>query len=375
MRDERTPNARVTRSGMRGQIGDFLRRAAPALLPIGLLLLTACGGEHPRDTLNPAGDSAEVSAWFFWLYMILDTVIFAIVAMFFVAAIVKFRRKPGDDTLPPQSHGNMKLELMWTVIPTFIIIGLSIITVGGVFKLDGRPALEQRQVQVDVIGKQWWWEYDYTQHGFSTANEMHVEEGTAVSLQLASADVIHAFWVPRVSGKRDATPGRVYPLRFTPKLLNDIGEDPTKVKEFVGQCAELCGASHARMGIKLFVHPKTGPNSYDNWVTSMKKAAAEPTTDVQEKGKKLFGEKGCVACHNIKGHYDFRSPRSRTTGPDLTHVGSRSTIAANTLPTNVDNLAKWIKNPQAIKEAALMTNLGLNDEDSKAIAEYLMNLK
>jgi cytochrome c oxidase subunit II len=353
----------------------ILGRVARALLPLGLLVLLVACAEHPRDTLNPAGDSAEVSAWFFWLYLILDAVIFAIVGFVFIAAIVKFRRAPGDDTLPPQDHGNMKLELMWTVIPTIIVVVLGIITVGGVFQLDRPPPREQERVEIDLIGKQWWWEYDYTQHGFTTANEMHVEEGTVVVLNMTSADVIHAWWVPRVSGKRDATPGRTYPMHFTPKLLKDIGEDPTKVKQFVGQCAELCGASHAHMGLKLFVHPKTGPNNYDNWVAKQKLSAAAAKTAIQEKGKKLFSEKGCVACHNIKGHFDLAGRRTRTTGPDLTHVGGRTTIAANTLPNDVANLAKWIKNPQAVKEAATMTNLGLNDEESTAIAEYLFNLK
>lgn len=361
-----------THTNWRFRAASVVRLFAPVGL---LLLLAACGGEHPRDTLNPAGDSAEVSAWFFWLYMILDSVIFAIVAVVFIAAIVKFRREPGDDELPPQSHGNMKLELMWTVIPTIIVVILGVVTVGGVFQLDRPPPREQERIEVDVIGKQWWWEYDYTQHGFTTANEMHVEEGTQVVLKVTSADVIHAWWVPRISGKRDATPGRIYPMYFAPKLLKDIGEDPTKVKEFVGQCAELCGASHARMGLKLFVHPKTGPNSYQSWVAQMKQSAAAPKTALQEKGKKLFSEKGCVACHNVQGHYDFAGKRTRTTGPDLTHVGSRTTIAANTLPTNVDNLAKWVQNPQAIKEAATMTNLGLSDDESKAVAEYLFNLK
>ena len=233
---------------------------------------------------------------------------------------------------------------------------------------------EQRTVKIDVIGKQWWWEYDYTENGFSTANEMHVEEGTPVQLQLSSADVIHAFWVPRVSGKRDATPGRVYPLRFTPKLLKDIGEDPTKVKEFVGQCAELCGASHARMGLKLFVHPKTGPNSYDNWIAAQKKEAVAPGNALQEKGKKLFVDKTCWTCHTIRGYKELAS-RSRTTGPDLTHLGSRTSIAANTLPLDEANLVHWIQHPAEVKEGSLMPTLGVKDDEAKAIAAYLLSLK
>ena len=356
-----------------------LARQLTAVLPLALpLLLAACGGSHPRDTLNPAGDGAELSALYFWVYMVLDTVIFAIVAGFFIAALVKFRRAPGDDTLPPQSHGDAKLEIMWTVIPTLIIAALGVFTVWGVFELDatraGNSKLEQKHVAVDVIGKQWWWEYDYTQHGFSTANEMHVEEGAPVVLQMSSADVIHAWWVPRVSGKRDATPGRVYPLSFTPSPLADIGEDPNEIKEFTGQCAELCGASHARMGIKLFVHPKKGPKSYDNWVEQQKKEAVEPTTELQEKGKKLFEEKTCWSCHTIRGYKELQA-RSRTSGPDLTHVGSRTTIAAAALTLTKENLVRWIRNPQEVKEAAIMSNLGINQADAEALAEYLLSLK
>ncbi len=342
-------------------------RTLTLLVPVVMgLLLAACGdGNHPRDTLNPAGDGAQVSAWFFWLYMILDTVIFIIVCAAMVVAIMKFSKKKGDDdSLPPQSHGNMKLELIWTVIPTIIVLVLAVITVGGVFQLSAKPAEEQKIVDVEVIGKQWWWEFDYKNERITTANELHVEEGTQVSLHLTSADVIHAFWVPRVSGKRDATPGRTYPLYFK----------PFEKGEFIGQCAELCGASHARMGLKMFVHPKTGPDSYDNWVKAQQAAARAPTTALEKEGKKVFETKGCKSCHTIKGVAEL-TQRSRTTGPDLTHVGSRSTIAAVTLENNVENLAKWVKDPQSVKEAALMTNLGLSDKESKAVATYLYSLK
>jgi cytochrome c oxidase subunit 2 len=343
--------------------------AAPALLALGGALLLGGCGAHPRDTLDPAGDSAEVSAWFFWLYMILDTVIFALVAAAFFYALRRFRKRPGDDDTPNMHlHGNTKLEIIWTVIPTLIILVLSTITVAGVFQLDGPPKREQRVIEVDVIGKQWWWEYDYKGYGFSTANELHVEEDTEVLLNLTSADVMHAFWVPRVSGKRDATPGRTYPLRFRPFTTG--GE----VKEFVGQCAELCGASHARMGLKLFVHPKEGPSSFEAWVAGQQAAAREPQTDEEKRGKQLYETKGCVGCHSVRGVREL-AQRSRTSGPDLTHVGSRTSIAANTLPNDVGNLTRWIQNPQAVKEAALMTNLNLSRGDARAIATYLWSLK
>ncbi len=349
-----------------------LGKALPRLLPMLAVLLFALPAlaGHPRDTLDPAGDGAEVSAWFFWLYLILDVVIFIIVAAGFFYAITKFRKKPGDNDVPAlELHGNTRLEIIWTVIPTLIILVLSAITVGGVFQLSAEPNKEQKLIEIDVIGKQWWWEYDYKQYGFSSANEMHVEEGTQVQLHITSADVIHAFWVPRVSGKRDATPGRTYPLTFK-AFPSANGE----VQEYVGQCAELCGASHARMGLKLFVHPKEGPNSFDAWVKNQQQNAREPVSELEQKGRQVFTSKGCVACHSIKGVAEL-TQRSRTTGPDLTHVGERTSIVANTLPNSVENLAKWIKNPQAVKEAALMSNLNLSDEEATAVATYLYSLK
>lgn len=347
-----------------------LLRVCGLLLPLALtLLLSACGGVNARDTLNPAGDAAAISAWFFWLYMIVDVVIFIIVGGGFVYAIARFRKKPGDDDTPNlELHGNAKLELIWTIIPTLVILVLTTITIAGVFEISADPSKEQNLLEIDVIGKQWWWEYDYKQHGFSTANEMHVEEEQRVLLNLTSADVMHAFWVPRISGKRDATPGRTYPLSFKAYAVN--GE----VTEFLGQCAELCGASHARMGIKLFVHPKTGENSFANWIKTQQAQAREPVSPLEEQGKQVFKTKGCVACHSISGVAEL-AQRSRTTGPDLTHVGSRTSIVANSLPNSVENLAKWVKDPQSIKEAALMSNLGLTLEESNAVATYLFSLK
>ncbi len=372
--------ARVAKTG-RGRTG--ARRASFAsLLPAGgalwrsltmLLLLLwptlTLADIHPRDTLSPAADSADISAWFFWLYLWLDVVIFAIVAAGFFFGIHRFRKRPGQNDDPAMDlHGNAKLEIIWTVIPTAIILVLSVITVGGVFQISADPDREQRIIEIDVIGKQWWWEYDYKGYNFSTASEMHVEEDTQVLLHVRSADVIHSFWVPRITGKRDATPGRDYPMTFRP--FNVGGE----VKEFVGQCAELCGASHARMGLKLFVHPKDGPNSFEVWAKQQQDKAREPVSELEQKGKQVFTTKGCVACHSVRGVAEL-TQRSQSTGPDLTHVGARTSIAANVLPNSVENLAKWVKNPQSIKEAALMTNLNLSDEDSLAVATYLYSLK
>jgi cytochrome c oxidase subunit 2 len=331
------------------------------------------------------GDSAEISQWFYNMFLGLDAIILAIVLLGWFVALLKFRKKDGDETLPEQSHGDMRLEVLWTVIPTFVVVAITIPTLGGIFKLAEKPDANEKVVQVEVTGKQWWWEFDYKQGegaGIHTANELHVPVGTRIWLDMTSADVIHAWWIPRIGGKRDATPGRSYPMYFTAK----------QVGIFDGQCAELCGASHALMGTKLVVHPVAkeetfayiAPNgdkqdvvieSYADWVKKEQAIAAKPAAGTEEEaGQKLFQDKGCPACHLVSGFAESAA-RSRTSGPNLSHVGSRMWIAANTLPNTTENLTKWIENPQAVKPEALMTKFEFKPGEAQKIAKYLISLK
>lgn len=354
------------------------------------MTLVGCGESQPRDMLDVVSESADVSAQFYLYLTALVCSIFIFVAAWFIYSIVAFREREGQgDWMPPQIHGHTQLEIIWTIIPTLIVIAITIPTIKNIFWLE-RPweagsVDETSQIHIDVTGKQWWWEYDYIdaadadrkQIMFSTANEMHIPVDTMISLRITSSDVIHAFWVPRISGKRDATPGRSYPLYFK---VNEPGE-------YIGQCAELCGASHALMGIKIFAHPLEGPNSYDKWLESQKKTAQPPTpATLAEKGKQLFITKGCTACHNIRGDTVTNAihPRARTrkTGPDLTHVGSRTTIGALALKNTKDNLKYWIWKPQEVKQGVLMYTLGyqqlnieISEDDAEALAEYLYRLK
>lgn len=331
-----------------------------------LLSLTGCNEAVSRDTLSPIADSGEISAWFYHLVFWVDAAVLAVVVTILVIAIVRFRKKPGDEALPPQSFGNMKLEIAWTIIPAIIVIGITVPTLGGIFELARKPDLNQKIIEVEVTGKQWWWEFDYAKEGINTANELHVEQGTQVVLNMTSADVIHSWWVPRIGGKRDANPGRRYPFYFRARTVGT----------FDGQCAELCGASHALMGTRVIVHPRSGPDSYQAWVAGQKLSAVKASTPQQEAGQKIFMTKGCVACHTIKGVSELAvGARSRTSGPNLTHVGSRTTIAARTLAMNAQNIARWVKNPQAVKQGALMTNLGLSDQEAADVAAYLVSLK
>lgn len=359
----------------------WLTQAALVALPLLIGLLAGCSSEPaPRDTHSPVGDAGEISDFFYYMLLYLDAAIMAVVFAVWAYALVKFKRQAGDDTLPPQSHGNMKLEVVWTAIPTLIVVAITLPMLVGVFKLSKRHDPNQPVIEVDVTGKQWWWEFDYkngTAAGLQSANELHLPADTAVTLHMTSADVIHAWWIPRLSGKRDATPGRNYPLNFVAKTPGI----------YDGQCAELCGPSHALMGTKLFVHPvakeievdykgqKVVLESYDTWVHNQLKPAIAPTAEV-EKGLKLFKERTCPSCHLINGLEGTDvAARSATSGPNLTHVGSRLTIAANTLTNTPDHIAQWVSKPSAVKPGSRMPDGLVTPEDAKAIAAFLSSLK
>lgn len=390
--------------------------APRAALTLGsLVLLAGCDSGKQRDIFGNQGDAGQISSWMYNYIFWITAVIFVIVAAIFTYAVIRFRVREDDDgSLPKQVHGHLTAEIGWTIAPTLIVIAIMVPTVQSIGDLSDihyvHGASEKMLVDpnevvyVEVTGKQWWWEFDYRtfngfedmpedvlkdpellakaqqdpsnwkyEHSFSTANELHVPVGKRVFLNITSADVIHAFWVPRLFGKRDATPGREYPLYFT---ANEPGE-------YFGQCAELCGESHALMGIKVFVHPTEGPDSYASWLEAQKQVSAPPSGALAEQGKELFISKGCIACHTIRG--DERTEmnylsRSRTTGPDLTHVGSRTTIAAITLPNTRENLTRWIWKPGEVKGNAIMAQerynpTKLTEEEATAIASYLIRLK
>lgn len=349
---------------------------------IAVAAVAGCSNEPaPRDTHNTISESGDISSFFYQLLLWLDVVIGVAVVAVWAWALVRFKRAAGDDTLPVQNHGDAKMEMIWTAIPTVIVIAITVPMLVGVFRLAKRPDQNQQIIEIDVTGKQWWWEFQYksgTANGLHTANEVHVQANTAVVMNMTSSDVIHAWWVPRLTGKRDATPGRSYPLYFTAR----------EPGIYDGQCAELCGASHALMGTKLFVHPpakeveveyagkKVTLDSYETWVKGQLAPAAAPTGPELERGAKLFKDKTCPTCHLVKGLEGAESASpSMTTGPNLTHVGSRMTIGANTLPNTPDNVAKWILDPQAIKPGAKMTKIAMSPDEAKAIAAFLTSLK
>jgi cytochrome c oxidase subunit 2 len=216
-------------------------------------------------------------------------------------------------------------------------------------------------VTIRVTGRQWWWELRYENADpsrvLNSANEIHVPAGEPVRLVLESGDVIHSFWVPSLAGKLDLVPGQQ-------NTLDLIAERPGVYR---GQCAEFCGLQHAHMAVLVVATPR---EAFDRWIDDQLARAAEPEDPVARRGKAAFLASSCVLCHGIRG-----TPAAVRAGPDLTHVGSRHTIAAGTLPLEVASLAAWIRSPQSIKPGANMPPSPLPLDDVEAIAVYLAGLK
>jgi cytochrome c oxidase subunit 2 len=190
-----------------------------------------------------------------------------------------------------------------------------------------------------------------------TANEMHVPVGRPVRVQLESADVIHSFWVPRLSGKTDMIPGKTNELWF-------MAQAPDA---YLGQCAEFCGIQHAWMLLRIVAQPESDFNA---WLAGQQRLAARPTESTAQQGERIFLAQTCVNCHAIRG-----SAAAGTVGPDLTHIGSRQTIGAGVLDNTPANMRSWLKDPQAFKPGSNMPDFHLSDDEIAALAAYLDGLK
>jgi len=256
-------------------------------------------------------------------------------------------------------YGSNQIELVWTVIPILIVIVITLATTRTIYDVQGALP-PPGTVNVTVVGHQWWWEIRYPDLGIVTANELHVpvtESGNRrpTFLKLESADVAHSFWVPQLAGKTDLIPNR----------RNQMWIEPTQPGTYVGNCAEYCGLQHARMLIRVIVHP---PGDFEKWVAAQQAAPVDnPELQV---GRELFFSTSCINCHAING-----TRANGQFGPDLTHLMSRETIGAGVVPNTAENLRAWVRDPQHIKPGALMPNMQLSDAELDQVVVYLASLK
>ncbi len=367
-------------------------RLVTALSLLTWVLIVGCSPEHyPQTTLLPRGDFARIAD------DLLDTtvrwalLVFVLVEGVLIYAIFRFRGKPGDPE-PHQTHGNTTVEIIWTVIPALILAAIAVPTVRAIFQTNITPGKDA--LTIEVVGHQWWWEFRYPEYNLTTANEINIPVGRTVSLRMGSTDVIHSFWVPPFAAKRDVFANRETRMWFKAEVEGN----------YPGQCAEFCGIQHARMGYRIRAQK---PEEFRAWVAHMQTLGPKPApgakpsagtkpamnarleggvrtasegATVQQSGssagpqdpqyaggEKLFLSKGCVACHSLQA---VNAPKGMV-GPNLANVGARSYIAAGTLKNTDENLARWIRDPQAIKKGVLMPSLGLSETEAQSLAVFL----
>ena len=268
---------------------------------------------------------------------------------------------PAMDLEDPQPH-QAGLNVAVTLAVGATVVILFVLLVATVFT--GRAIASPRQdaaVVINLIGHQWWWEAEY-EHAtpsqrFRTANELHIPVGRPVVFKVTSHDVIHSFWVPNLHGKRDLIPG----------YTTSIWLQADKPGVYRGQCAEFCGYQHAKMA--LYVTAESD-DQFQKWSANQRRAAPQPSTDQQTRGRDVFLRSTCTQCHTIRG-----TIAGAVLGPDLTHVATRGTIAAGTLRNEPGQLAGWILDSQSIKPGNRMPPNSLRGDDLQALLAYLESLK
>ena len=310
--------------------------------------------------LDPKGPEAAAVSGLIWSFTELCAIIWVLVmAGTFIALTWRHAERPEPIEVSPKNERRVSwIVSSLAVVTGLIVISLTVISYAAQQRIFG---LGDGAVDIDVIGHQWWWEVRYPNADPSktvvTANELHVPVGQLVRLNLTSVDVIHSFWVPSLMGKADLVPGRQNTLAFT----------AGKVGIYNGNCAEFCGLQHAHMGIRVFAD---APADFDEWKQQQAAAALQPATDAQKAGHSAFMSSPCASCHNIRG-----TDAGGNLGPDLTHLASRSTIAASTADLSRGTLAAWITDPQNMKPGTNMPTMKIEPRDLDNLLDYLMGLK
>jgi cytochrome c oxidase subunit 2 len=361
---------------------DRLRRLASYAFVAALAVAAiSCNEAHPNTTLDPHTDLGREIDFLWDRLLLLGTIVFVLVEVVLIYIVFRYRRRENQAT-PPQTHGSTRLEIAWTLIPAVILVFIAVPTVRTIFITQAQAA--PGSLNIEVTGHQWWWEFRYPDYGVTTANEIYIPAGRTVSFRLRSADVIHSFWAPQLGGKRDVVTNRTNFMWFTP-------DSSISSNVWNGFCAEYCGASHANMRFRVFTVTQ---QQFESWVAGQKLPArfgavggtqpgyifpreqvpyyAVPHSPIPpglkftpgltgnaQRGLKIFTSSACIGCHAIAGN-----PMAMgTTGPNLTHVGSRLTIAAGRFPNAAAYLALWIKNARAMKPEIIMPTLGVDEYD------------
>jgi cytochrome c oxidase subunit 2 len=328
------------------------------------LLLGACQYQQYQSDFGAAATEDRQFLNLFWVFLGVCGFMYALVIIFLIAGILRQRRASEANVVETgrhhQSHPLMRSTLIgWTAL---IGVGLAALSIASFFAdRSMAEAATNEKLSVTVTGNQWWWDITYNSAEASktlhTANELHLPVGVPTRILLQSNDVIHSFWVPSLAGKQDLIPGRE----------NDITIVPKRTGIFRGPCAEFCGTQHAHMSLVVVVESYS---DFIKWWDHQLQPAPAPATPLALAGYKYVTTGPCSACHTIGG-----TPASGTVGPDLTHLASRKSIAAGTMPMSEGNLYGWVEDPQSLKPGVNMPTIGLEPDQLHAVVAYLETLK
>ena len=337
-----------------------MRRDVPSGRPpraalAGVVCLSASGCGGNQSVTNPVTEPARQIDTLWWAMFAGGMVIFAAVLALLVVGFVR-RRRPGAPD--HDDRGPYAVILGGGLLLPILVLSILFVFVVRVMPAVSAPAAGSTRLTVEVIGHQWFWEVRYPGTAAVTANEIHIPAGTPVNVVARTDDVIHSFWVPRLNRKIDMIPGRV----------NRIELDAARPGVYRGQCSEFCGLEHADMAFTVTVQPRA---AFEAWLARQDQPAAPPAAGTASDGARIFQSASCADCHTIRG-----TAAAGRVGPDLTHVGSRATLAALTIPNTPRALYDWITNPQAIKPGARMPAFSSLPASARhALVTYLEGLR
>jgi cytochrome c oxidase subunit II len=408
----------------------LMRWAGGAALVAVLPFVSGCLWlDGPQSTFFPEGPVAREQLRIFYLICKVVLVIFVVVGSVMAYAMIKFRDRGSKDTKPneDEGHGDPLVEVSLIGASVLSLVIIAVPTLKGIWYSYDVPEAERANAyEITATGYQWWFKFEYPAEtaqsvgpdgkpataAFTTGNELVIPAGRPVRINLRTVDVIHSFWIPKLAGKVDMMPNRA----------NHLWIEADKPGYFWGQCAEFCGESHAVMRFRVIA---LGPRDFNDWLVNQSGVARHADAEASQapkaqlaayrtfsrnepgyttafdtnpleawrnqqkpqpqeedaaliaRGRQLFQEKTCASCHTIRGDKAWG-----VTGPELTHVGSRSTIAAGLLENNRDELHRWIHNPGEVKPGNVMwvrgyqlNNIKLTPEDEDALVSYLRSLK
>ncbi len=338
------------------------RRFAGVPLPLALVLTVSACGDSPSITTGGSPQARHIAgSW--WLLLWLATGVYVIVGTLVVVASVRRarRRSGGEQADRGQQDApavdNRFILIGGLIVPVVILGVVAVDTVRVANRIAPAAAAPDAPVQIRVEGERWWWRVEYPDEGVVTANEIHVPIGEEVDITLVSDNVIHSLWIPQLNGKQDMIPGQVNHLRFT----------ADREGTFLGRCAEFCGVQHAHMQFQ--VHAES-PARYDAWLRANGADATSVAGDAARTGRTFFETSSCAGCHTVRG-----TSANGTAGPDLTHVGSRATLAAGSLPNTAAGMEEWLAHTQSVKPGSLMPQVPLTTAQIESLVAFLRGLQ